>query len=316
MNNNSNLLIQSTIPFLNSTISIDSKKEFYVVALDIFIRYGMMEFAMKIRSIQTIDMCEVLKYSIINGCTDVVRLLILDARVDSSLLMKCNDAIKKACKANYVDMVEILMKDKRVNIFSYIFYQIIRHVCIFGQIEIFKILIEKSKQVPCVHGIPDFAFADNDAIRNACEKGHTEIVKILLKIPNVNPRAKNNYALLRACSNGHVEIVRILIEDGRITDSYNSKAISDGIYYACKHNQVEVLKILLEYRYSKPSEENNRALYIAAVHKHIDIIKMLLQHPQTIKRNLSIDAIIADPKIVQTHKKRNLRDKYYKFKYY
>ena len=44
----------------------------------------------------------------------------------------------------------------------------------------------------------------------ASEKGHMEVVKLLLADPRVDPSARNNWAIQLASENGHLEIVKLL----------------------------------------------------------------------------------------------------------
>ena len=48
----------------------------------------------------------------------------------------------------------------------------------------------------------------------ASDKGHTEIVRLLLQDPRVNPADRNNKAIIWASENGHTKIVRLLEEHG------------------------------------------------------------------------------------------------------
>ena len=57
---------------------------------------------------------------------------------------------------------------------------------------------------------------DNIFIRWVCRKGHTEIVKMLLADPRVDPTANDNYAICVASGNGHVEII-IMLFVGQVT---------------------------------------------------------------------------------------------------
>ena len=46
----------------------------------------------------------------------------------------------------------------------------------------------------------------------ASENGHTEVVKLLLADPRVDPAAGNNWAIRFASENGHTEIVKLLLD--------------------------------------------------------------------------------------------------------
>jgi len=60
---------------------------------------------------------------------------------------------------------------------------------------------------------------DNWAIRVASVDGHSEVVKLLLQDPRVDPSDDDNYAILLASGNGHLEIVKLLLQDPRVKNS-------------------------------------------------------------------------------------------------
>ncbi|KAJ3330956.1 hypothetical protein HDU76_004432 [Blyttiomyces sp. JEL0837] len=51
---------------------------------------------------------------------------------------------------------------------------------------------------------------------NASEFGFHQIVRLLLKIPSVNPSLHDSLALRTACEYGHYDVVKVLLEDGRV----------------------------------------------------------------------------------------------------
>ena len=59
----------------------------------------------------------------------------------------------------------------------------------------------------------------NDVFSMSCMNGNTEIVKLLLTDPRVDPGAINNYAINWSSENDHVEVVKLLLNDSRVTSS-------------------------------------------------------------------------------------------------
>jgi hypothetical protein len=51
---------------------------------------------------------------------------------------------------------------------------------------------------------------DNHAIKKASENGHTDVVKLLLADPRVDPSAEANYAIRMARQFGHTEVIKLL----------------------------------------------------------------------------------------------------------
>lgn len=106
---------------------------------------------------------------------------------------------------------------------------------------------------------------DNVLIRLAAEKGYTDIVKLLLECPDVDPGACNNQAIQQASYNGHIDIVKLLLASPKVD----------------------------------PSSLNNRAILSATQKCNTDIVNLLLEDP-SVCNNLDteiIDGIIEQENI-------------------
>lgn len=64
-------------------------------------------------------------------------------------------------------------------------------------------------------GRVDPAALNNEAIREACFGGHTEVVRLLLADPRVDPTADHNKAMRSAVEWSHTEVEDLLVADGR-----------------------------------------------------------------------------------------------------
>lgn len=104
-----------------------------------------------------------------------------------------------------------------------------------GHIEIVKMLLQDTRVNPADH--------DNSAVKNASAYGHIEVVNVLLNDSRVNPAAGCNYAIRSASSNGHIEVVKTLLQDVRVNpadcDNY-------AIKEALTNGHLEVVKLLIE----------------------------------------------------------------------
>ena len=67
--------------------------------------------------------------------------------------------------------------------------------------------------------ISEFFFKFFLAIQSACENGHIESFKILIKDQRVDPSSEDNLCLRKACENGHTKIAKKLLLDHRVDPS-------------------------------------------------------------------------------------------------
>jgi ankyrin repeat protein len=116
------------------------------------------------------------------------------------------------------------------------------------------------------------------AIRLASQRGHSEVVKLLLEDKRVDPSACNNEAIRWASKNGHLEVVKLLLQDGRVdpSDQNNSDQYS-AIHWASQFGHLEVVKLILEGKRVDPSVGNNRAIRWASERGHSEVVKLLLE---------------------------------------
>ncbi|MFO1258413.1 MAG: ankyrin repeat domain-containing protein [Gammaproteobacteria bacterium] len=123
-------------------------------------------------------------------------------------------------------------------------YEWLLKATIGGHLEIAKTLVKKMVD-------PDLAFyTKNSPLVLAAEKGHTELVKVFLKTPGVNPNKQNEFGFAAI----HIVAIR---------------------------GDVDTLIALLqcsEIDANQPTIENNSPLTIAAVRGHVEIVRILLDH--------------------------------------
>ena len=77
----------------------------------------------------------------------------------------------------------------------------------------------------------------------AIKQDNVLLVQRLLKHPEVDPAAKDNYAIRWAAYNGHVEVVKLLLHDVRVDPSTENNL---AIHWAAKRGHVKVVKLLLQ----------------------------------------------------------------------
>jgi ankyrin repeat protein len=203
-----------------------------------------------------------IRYASEYGHIEIVKILLKDKRVDPSA--EYNFAIGHAARYGHTEVVKLLLNDKRVDPSANDNFAI-RYAAYGGHTEIVKMLLADDRVDPNNR--------DSFAIRYAADNGHTEIVKILLADKRVDPSADDNRAIKLAARYGYTDIVKLLLADDRVDpSSYDNFAIR----YAAENGHTEIVKMLLTDERVDPSDVNNYAIRYAADNGHTEIVKMLL----------------------------------------
>jgi ankyrin repeat protein len=153
---------------------------------------------------------EAIRKSAENGHVLVVDLLLKRRRrIDPTDLN--NRAIRSAAEKGHTEVVKRLLKDKRIKPADLTLKTFLVRAATRNWPHttdaVVQILLDDGRLDP----------ADkNELLRWAAENGLTELVKRLLKDPQVNPAGHNNRVIGWAAQNGHDEIVALLLEDTRV----------------------------------------------------------------------------------------------------
>ena len=121
-----------------------------------------------------------------------------------------NSAIKMAAREGRLEVVRLLLSDKRVDPSTRTNFAI-KMAAENGHLEVVKLLLQDPRVDPSDGG--DYA------IRRAATNGHLELVELLLKDKRVDPSAQDNYAIGVAAYNGHLGVVEMLLADKRVSDA-------------------------------------------------------------------------------------------------
>ena len=99
----------------------------------------------------------------------------------------------------------------------------------------------------------------NTPLQLACQKGHTNIVKILLsnEALNKDPRDENDFTpLMQACFHGHMTIVEYLINKGCDINA-RSKNKMTPLHFACLLGHKSIAELLLSKGADDKAENDN-----------------------------------------------------------
>ena len=126
---------------------------------------------------------------------------------------------------------------------------------------------------------PGLFYISNSAIAHASQNGHTEIVKLLLNHPKVNPADNANYAIRTASYNNRIEVVKLLLTNSRVNPT---DCDHDAIELASKYGHIEVVKLLSEWYFMHKYNINN-ILSIIKRQKYKINLDDIRQHLKNIK---------------------------------
>ncbi len=181
-----------------------------------------------------------------------IKVLLADQRVEQSFARAPtgpsrdnNYAIRLASENGHLDVVKLLLEDKR----------------------------RETKVSPAYAYAVDPSDRGNGAIQRASENGHLDVVKLLLADKRVDPADRNNYAIMLASWNNHPEVVKLLLADKRVDPSADN---NEAILKASENGHLEVVKVLLANKQVDPSDYGNYAILLASSNGHAEVVKLLL----------------------------------------
>ena len=140
-----------------------------------------------------------------------------------------------------------------------------------GDVKTVKELIEYSPYIPIIHTY------EMSALHLAAQKGHIEIVRVLLDAgADVNPTEDmvGTTALMFASQNGHIEVVELLLQAGADVHAAQDRAL----FQAASINDTKIMKLLLDEGANvNVQNKGYTALMTAAVIGSTEAVRFLLQ---------------------------------------
>jgi len=132
----------------------------------------------------------------------------------------------------------------------------------------------------------------DSSFHRACEKGHIDIVKQLLKDENVDVNKisedDDTTPFYVACEEGHIEIVKLLLSDSRIDPNIPNENGKTSFYCACERGDVELVKLLLNDNRIDINQANDfhvSPILIACQQGHIEIVNYFLASRREVDLN-------------------------------
>jgi len=219
-----------------------------------------------------------------------------------------------SCIEGHVEVAKIMIKNgANVNAYDDIFEygkKIIILSCEKGHVDIVKLLIDNGANVKaispcgyglfkisCINGNADmvkmllsYDIADNESgFMKACRYGHTEVVKLLVNIVDINNvDMYGDTALIQACKFGHTDIVKLLLEAGANINHKNNEGYT-GFIASCAWNErtSDTIQLLID-RGANLYHRNNKGHtgFVAACTNYMDtVVNILIYNNVDIIRN-------------------------------
>lgn len=144
--------------------------------------------------------------SFLNACrigdTDYVRQYVKRTNILNKRQQPLSDAILN----NHIDVVKILLADKRTTPDAFILPAVYTELVPRRHINMIRLLMEDGR-------VPDHIW--NAMFIRSCARGDVELVNLLLGYNKVDPAFDESEALVSAVWNNCPRVVSILLEDGR-----------------------------------------------------------------------------------------------------
>ena len=192
------------------------------------------------------------------GHYDMVQHLLKDKRVDPSDVEDM--ALIGACKQGYVKVVELLLCDSRVNAGARNNLPL-RVAAMNGRTDVVKLLLDQ--------GGVNAAASNNEAVTEACLRGYLDIVIMLHK--SSDEVTFQSGLLSDVAGKGHVNIFNYLMDFCDVSENENLP-----IRMASASGKKEIVKILLTLPSVDATAGKNYAIKMAAKHNHAEVVQMLL----------------------------------------
>ncbi|KKP29216.1 MAG: hypothetical protein UR12_C0012G0004 [candidate division TM6 bacterium GW2011_GWF2_30_66] len=185
----------------------------------------------------------------------MVKILLNNPKIDVNAKNKYEETpLHSAFKKGHIDIFKILLDNPKTNhnVRNYSGDTLLQIALEAGKIDFFKMLLDYLKIDP---NLKEIGRCEDSLLHRACEykRGLSDIVKILLGNPNINPNIKNCYE-------------------------------NTPLHMAITNNHLDIFKMLLDYSKTDPNIKNcngNTPLHIALYNDKIDFFKMLIYNPKT-----------------------------------
>lgn len=179
---------------------------------------------------------------------------------------------------------------------------LLTNACISAHLELVKFLLSKGVDPSCNGNLairmlcgynyrPLMDLVNLDLIKNRSyketETSRTEILKILLCDPRVDPSVKDNLPLKAACAYGYTDLVQLLILDPRVDPCADK---TQAIAEACTSGHTEIVKLLFQDKrvkfYLDKDNNGDRLASLSGFKGFLDILELVFTYTKVSKETI------------------------------
>ena len=129
----------------------------------------------------------------------------------------------------------------------------------------------------------------NTALKRAVNRGHTEMVNILLERgadPNYKTTNESEYPLIEACIRNNTKIVKMLVDNGADMTVRDSEEDLTPLHLVSSNGNIELVQFFLDKGadVNSNTDDGPTALMTACINEHTNIVKMLINNGADINR--------------------------------
>ncbi|KAI8616945.1 hypothetical protein BC830DRAFT_1167399 [Chytriomyces sp. MP71] len=175
---------------------------------------------------------QVLMWAVESGHVEVVRILVNRGRLPLEAVW-LQKAFKVACRRNWVDIVELLLKVEGLDPGMDNDWCLVTAVSL-GHMRLFQVLVQDRRT--------DIAAQNQECIITAVNRGNSALLSMILQNPRVDTNARDCHAMHVALARGHTTMVEILAQDHR------TQVNEETVRFAMNMGQMHLVETLLQDR--------------------------------------------------------------------
>jgi len=138
--------------------------------------------------------------------------------------------------------------------------------CTRGHTNVVRELLHDARIDPSRH--------EQGALSCACDAGRYHVVALLLADARVDPRANDHESVRDAARNGHTDVLALLLRDGRADPRADRQY---ALRTACHRGDVRMVDLLVRDRRIDPAADGQRAVLLACANGHAVVVDRLLR---------------------------------------